>query len=157
MPARQHAQKLLFPDLEGAASRTEVASTFVDNMKLPVHRWFRYSAGFSAEWAEGLLREAARAGPVTVLDPFAGAGTTLLAAERVGVESYGIEAHHFVARVARAKLLYRSDPDAYLERAREVKRRASRLRDLGCEYPPLIHKCFSAEALEGLDHLRRAR
>ena len=26
------------------------SGTFVDNMKMPVHRWFRYSAGFSAEW-----------------------------------------------------------------------------------------------------------
>jgi hypothetical protein len=24
-------------------------SNFLDNMRLPVHRWFRYSAGFSAE------------------------------------------------------------------------------------------------------------
>ncbi len=25
-------------------------SNFLNNMRLPVHRWFRYSAGFSAEW-----------------------------------------------------------------------------------------------------------
>ena len=24
-------------------------SNFLDNMRLPIHRWFRYSAGFSAE------------------------------------------------------------------------------------------------------------
>jgi hypothetical protein len=28
-------------------------SDFLDNMRLPVHRWFRYSAGFSAEWVPG--------------------------------------------------------------------------------------------------------
>lgn len=26
--------------------------SFIDNMKLPIHRWFRYSAGFSALWVE---------------------------------------------------------------------------------------------------------
>ncbi|NET73595.1 MAG: DNA modification methylase, partial [Sphaerospermopsis sp. SIO1G2] len=26
------------------------SGTFADNMKLPIHRWFRYSAGFSAAW-----------------------------------------------------------------------------------------------------------
>jgi hypothetical protein len=156
MPARESAQKLLFPDLEDASPRSEVSSTFVDNMRLPVHRWFRYSAGFSAQWAEDVIRDTGRCGPVAVLDPFAGAGTTLLAAERVGAESYGVEAHPFITRVARAKLLYRSDPDAYLDRAREVRCHALRLRDLACDYPPLIHKCFSAEALAGLDHLRRA-
>jgi hypothetical protein len=29
--------------------REQASTTFSDNMKLPVHRWFRYSAGFSAE------------------------------------------------------------------------------------------------------------
>jgi hypothetical protein len=26
-------------------------------MKLPIHRWFRYSAGFSATWVEGVIAE----------------------------------------------------------------------------------------------------
>src|SRR6266567_9547919 len=55
-------------------------STFLDNMRLPVHRWFRYSAGFSAEWVKSVLAEVRKTADVTVLDPFAGAGTTLLAA-----------------------------------------------------------------------------
>ncbi len=80
----------------------------------------------------------------------------MLAAEKTGVPSFGIEAHPFVARVARAKLLYRRDPHAYLDRAREVRARAGRLEGLGCEYPRLIRECFSPEALEALDHLRRA-
>jgi hypothetical protein len=32
-------------------------SNFLNNMRLPVHRWFRYSAGFSAEWVKLLLAE----------------------------------------------------------------------------------------------------
>src|SRR5437660_10649995 len=32
-------------------------SNFLDNLRLPVHRWFRYSAGFSAEWVKWLLAE----------------------------------------------------------------------------------------------------
>jgi hypothetical protein len=32
-------------------------SDFLDNMRLPIHRWFRYSAGFSAEWVKWLLAE----------------------------------------------------------------------------------------------------
>jgi hypothetical protein len=149
-------QGLLFPDDEVRSAQDAASSTFVDNMRLPVHRWFRYSAGFSAQWVEGVIAEAQRSGPVAVLDPFAGAGTTLLAAERVGVPSFGVDAHPFVARLAKAKLLYRSDPDAYRTRAREVQRRAARFQGLEGPYPPLIHKCFTTEALEGLDHLRRA-
>jgi hypothetical protein len=125
-------------------------------MRLPVHRWFRYSAGFSAQWVEGVIAEAKQKDNITVLDPFAGAGTTLLAAEKLGVASFGVDAHPFVARVAKAKLLYRTDPRAYLARARAVRQEASSFRGLGCEYPPLIHKCFTPQALEDLDHLRRA-
>jgi len=74
-------------------------------MKLPVHRWFRFSAGFSAQWVETAIALAKELGigNVTVLDPFAGAGTTLLAAEKIGVECYGIEAHPFVERASQSQ------------------------------------------------------
>ncbi|MEH2243479.1 DNA methyltransferase [Nostoc sp.] len=87
------------------------SSTFIDNMKLPVHRWFRFSAGFSAQCVETIITQFKERGETTVLDPFAGSGTTLLASERLGVECFGIEAHPFVARIARAKLLYKTDAD----------------------------------------------
>jgi len=156
VPARRYAQGVLFPTDAPAPNRDATSSTFVDNMKLPVHRWFRYSAGFSADWVERVIGAAQASGSVTVLDPFAGAGTTMLAAEQTGAVAYGVEAHPFVARVARAKLLYRSDHTAYRAHAREVKRQAARFSGLGCEYPALIHKCFSSETLAALDHLRRA-
>ena len=50
----------------------ERSGTFTDNMKLPVHRWFRYSAGFSADWVEHVIKDLK---PETILDPFAGSGT----------------------------------------------------------------------------------
>jgi hypothetical protein len=103
-----------------------------------------------------VIAEAKQAAEVTVLDPFAGAGTTLLVAERMGVPSFGVDAHPFVARVAKAKLLYRTDPEAYLAKAREVRAQAGRLQGLSHEYPALIQKCFTPDALQGLDHLRQA-
>src|SRR5262245_43271245 len=136
MPANLYSQRLLFPDCDVESAQDKTASTFLDNMKLPVHRWFRYSAGFSAQWVERVIADAQQSGPVTVFDPFAGAATTLIAAEKRDVQAYGVEAHPFVARVARAKLSYRSDATAYLQRAREVKRQARQFRELGCDYPP---------------------
>jgi DNA methylase len=132
------------------------ASTFTDNMRLPVHRWFRFSAGFSALWAESVIREHAERGPTVVLDPFAGSGTTLLAAEDAGVESYGIEAHPFVARVARAKLARRSDPEKYRNAIARVNGLASsRTPDLD-RYPTLIRSCYDDGSLSQLDVLRQA-
>src|SRR5258708_18083910 len=72
-------------------------SNFLDNMRLPIHRWFRYSAGFSAEWVKWLLAE--RDGrDLRVLDPFVGSGTACLACDEMGAPAYGIEAHPFVHR-----------------------------------------------------------
>ena len=88
-----------------------------------------------------------------VLDPFAGSGTTLLAAEKVGAESMGIEAHPFIARIAQAKLAWRSDPQAYLDKVRELRRVSFEITPEIESYPALIHKCYDDGALEKLDRL----
>jgi hypothetical protein len=132
------------------------SSTFVPNMSLPVHRWFRYSAGFSAEWVERVLCEARSRGPVQVFDPFAGSATTLIAAENLGIPSLGVEAHPFICRVAKAKLQWRSDPAAYRAKVTEIRRLADSLGPCTDEYPALIHKCYDQETLAELDVLRQA-
>ena len=81
------------------------SGAFVDNMVLPVHRWFRYSAGFSADWVRDLIRERkGEASSFVVLDPFSGVGTTLLACDAENIQSWGFETHTFVYRIANAKL-----------------------------------------------------
>lgn len=136
--------------------RLGASSTFLDNMKLPVHRWFRFSTGLSAQWVETIINQAKTRGNITVLDPFAGSGTTLLASEKVGVECYGIEAHPFVVRVAKSKLLYRTDSNAYLEYISNLIRIAENLPAHIEDYPILIRECFSESSLQSLDRLRQA-
>lgn len=129
------------------------SGSFVDNMKLPVHRWFRYSAGFSAQWVDELIAQRGCKNEV-ILDPFAGSGTTLIAAQQAGCESYGVEAHPFVARIARAKLLYSSDRIAFREFAERIAQEAVTRRG---EYPAfgeLLQKCFTPLSLRQLDALR---
>ena len=148
----------MFLSPEDGASRYKenTSSSFVNNMGLPVHRWFRYSAGFNAAWAEDLISREAEDRDVRVFDPFAGSGTTLIAAERCGVESWGIDSHPFVARVARAKLAYRSSPNEYLHRAKKALVHARHRPPSLESYAPLIRKCYTDEALEQLDCLRYA-
>ena len=71
------------PEIEGNLRRQR-SGTFADNMKLPVHRWFRYSAGFSAEWVQTVIEMHKKQKPLYILDPFAGSGTTLIAADTSG-------------------------------------------------------------------------
>jgi hypothetical protein len=150
-------QRLLFPeDNDEQIGDEKASSTFVDNMSLPVHRWFRFSAGFSAAWAERLIREAKASRGVRVFDPFAGSGTTLLAAEDAGAESLGLEAQPFVYRVARAKLYRRTCPDDYLKLVRAIRKKAAKFHGNAPKYPPLIEKCYTPEALAKLHALKRA-
>lgn len=37
--------------------KKDLSSTFQDNMSLPIHRWYRYTAGFSAEWVEQVVSD----------------------------------------------------------------------------------------------------
>lgn len=142
---------------EPAPKRRARSGSFVDNMSLPVHRWFRYSAGFSAEWVCSLLTSDQFDGKRPhVFDPFAGSGTTLLAADSVAVPSIGVEAHPFVARIARAKLMWSSPIHQFAEHAAQVIDLARQLDVEDVVYPELINRCFSDRALASLTMLKRA-
>lgn len=150
-------QSFLFKDMEEERILvTDRTSTFVDNMTLPVHRWYRFSAGFSAEWAESVIKDSSTHSPARVFDPFAGSGTTLISAERLGCPSYGVEAHPFIYRIARAKLAHRTDPRAYRSLVREIRSTALQLTPAISDYPDLVKKCYAAPTLERLDLLRQA-
>jgi hypothetical protein len=146
------AQPRLFPHQPaGGMANTTV---FTANMSLQVHRWFRYSAGFSAPWVEQEVRGRAARGPVRVLDPFAGSGTTLIASQRAGAPSIGLETHPFVARVARAKLRWTVNPDSFEGRAAEVLAAA---RPAEWTSPPaLMAKIYPPATLSALCGLRDA-
>ena len=128
-------------------------SNFIDNLRLPIHRWYRYSAGFSAEWVKKLLYERSNR-ELRVLDPFVGSGTTCLACDEMNVESYGLEAHPFVHRVASAKLSYQADPNRFLDKTESAFRCARQARFIN-NYPKLIQKCFGQETLDFLDRFRQ--
>ncbi len=132
------------------------SGTFVDNLKLPVHRWFRYSAGFSAEWVASVIRkERAR----KVLDPFAGSGTTLLSADAEGIESVGFESHSFVQRIAEAKISWDLDRGVFTDLVNRLFEGVQAIEDSELEdrsSDRLLGKMYSKEALKSLERLRVA-
>ncbi|MCD4550253.1 site-specific DNA-methyltransferase [Schaalia sp. lx-260] len=123
-------------------------------MKLPVHRWYRYSAGYSSEWAVKLIRHW---GVTRVLDPFGGSGTTCLAAQESGASSYAVEVHPTVARIARAKLLWETDPDNLRDVVSRVLRIVDKKHAVDVPSSPLVAKCFpDSESLADLLRIRDA-
>ena len=90
------------------------------NKSLSMHRWANWIAGFSGEFARSVITQFAPSdrpstgsgrgtygsgqAEYTVLDPFAGVGTTLVEANRLGLRAVGFEINPFAALVCRVKL-----------------------------------------------------
>jgi hypothetical protein len=137
------------PDIKASRS-----GTFVDNMALPVHRWFRYSAGFAAQWVEQLLGEWGIGEQHVVLDPFVGSGTVPVVCDTLGIPSLGVEAHPVVSRICKAKLLWTTPPDRLAGFAAEVFKQAEAQPSRITGYPPLIQRSYDPDALASLDALK---
>ncbi len=133
---------------------TGKSGTFGDNMKLPIHRWFRYSAGFSSTWVKEVIADHnAR----TVLDPFAGSGTVCVASDELRVDSYGIEAHPFVYRLAKGKLSWATSITDFQQAIAEIEDRAASLRSKPpTKIPELLAKCYTGDTLADLFRIREA-
>jgi len=126
-------------------------------MKLPIHRWFRYSAGFSAEWVEQEILRYIDNGNVkiNVLDPFAGSGTALLAAAFVQASAVGFEPHPFMFRVAKAKLGWNLDVSILWDLSAKLVKNASKNLETTHRLDiPLLGKCFTNDSLSKLDALK---
>ena len=130
-------------------------STFTRNLKLPVHRWYRFPAGFSAEWAETTIENHLDCiDGRMLLDPFAGVGTTILAGASMGIPSVGIEAQPFIQRIAETKLLWHTSVADFCNRAQAIIGQAKQRISANFSYPKLILGCFSEQSLNELDNLR---
>lgn len=144
----------LFP--EEAKVAQNYTATFSDNMKLPIHKWYRYTAGFSAAWVNEVIREERKNGRTRVIDPFAGSGTVLLESEFEGVESYGVEAHPYVYRIAKAKLNWNYPAKEFKEHALLLLNRAKTISITRTDYPKLIANCYPLETIQKLEALKQA-
>lgn len=137
------------------AAHSARSGTFTDNMKLPVHRWFRYSAGFSAAWVESVLKDH---NAMAVLDPFVGSGTVCIASDKLGIPSYGIEAHPFVFRLGQGKLSWGEDIVYFEAAIAKLTATAEKIRESVSlrEANALIVKCYSENSLRDLYSIKAA-
>ncbi|MBP8083762.1 MAG: DNA modification methylase [Spirochaetes bacterium] len=124
-------------------------------MKLPIHRWFRYSAGFSSEWVKSVISNN-RTNVTKVLDPFAGSGTTLIASNELNVSSVGYEKHPFVRRMANIKLNYEINFEKINKYLYYLSKYKIRTNFIFEEQPVLLQRCYSAEVLQQLVSFRES-
>jgi len=150
----ENLQTELFPEIKERSEKAVLNSrsgTFIDNMKLPVHRWFKYSAGYSAEWVENLVEEKK---PRRVLDPFVGSGTTVVACNKIGVPSVGYESHSFVNRIAATKVSFSKDTKGFVDLCRQIAEKSAKLGAYDQLESDLLIKCYDEETLDRLFRLR---
>src|SRR5438552_9449928 len=99
-----------------ARSRFEVSTLYnnlvvgATNDRLPVHRWFRFKESFSADLLRNVLSDLKpKRKKLSLLDPFCGVGTSLIATQELRLADYaitatGIERNPFIAFVAQTKV-----------------------------------------------------
>ncbi len=141
------------------AALSERVGTFQDSLRAPIHRWFKYPAGFSYKFVETLIEDYRLDARHWILDPFVGCGTTAVVAKERGVNCVGIEAHPFVFQVARVKTFWEFDLGALYQRIESLLMVLHKTlsRDVSqdvSEFPELIHKCYSRRNLARLKIIR---
>ena len=158
-------QASLFALEEEKSAEVQEWGTFKDSLRAPIHNWFTYPAGFSYKAVEASIRSYNISTGQVVYDPFMGTGTTNLTAKRLGISSYGVEAHPFVFRIARTKLHWDIDRDCILEALTKVEANVRNQRKnldgnlktrLNKEFPELILKCYEDKTLFDLLLIREA-
>lgn len=146
-------------DGNGQEVQPERLGTFQDSLRAPVHRWFKYPAGYSYKLVEVFIEDNQLDGTSWLLDPFVGCGTTAVVAKQRGVNCVGIEAHPFVHWVAQIKCFWeynlsslRTNMNTLLSHLQEIPPLPSP--SVLDEFPELVRKCYSSENLWALKYIR---
>lgn len=134
------------------------SSTFADNMSLPIHRWYRYTAGFSSEWVKCVVQDKIKKendNSIKVLDPFAGSGTTLLACDEMGISSIGYESQPLIYKIASSKLSWDADIQKVISKTKKVLKYAKGHKFKNSEFPEIVKKCYDEKNLAEINALKQ--
>jgi len=118
----------------------------------PRHRWYVFPHSFTNELVDALISDWGLTANDRILDPFLGAGTTVLAAKKKGVPATGFDLSPFAVFVARVKTVD-YERERLLDAWAQLNQRISRVTFEGPtkEYPDLVRKALPGKILGGFD------
>lgn len=167
-------QPALFP-VEGNSVEDRVShnhihvrkSTFLAGLSAQVHRWFRLTPSYGPDLVRTMLAEMDTEPGHTVLDPFSGAGTTLIESKIEGIRGVGFEVNPLLHFVCDTSTHWDIAPDLLTEAyqrigqqfsAGVVKHRGQDVEQLGIELPKIhnVFRWWRRDVLKDLLILRQA-
>ena len=84
---------VIYPDNPNATY--ESILNYSKEKDAPFQRWYRYKEGFSIQFVNKIIEEFGHSKITKILDPFSGSGTTIIAANKLGVDGIGFEVNPF--------------------------------------------------------------
>lgn len=126
-----------------------------DLRSTPIHDWFVFPHSFSNSLVKALFSEWGLSAKDSVLDPFCGAGTTLVTARDGGIPAIGYDLSPLGVMITQTKIA-RYDlakiEDTWCKLRRRMKGSIAEI--LGRDYPALVTDAIPKDALSRLDHIR---
>lgn len=121
-------------------------STFLNGLSAHIHRWFRLTPSFGPELVREMLSKLSAEKGDYILDPFSGAGTTMIESSLEGFDSLGFEINPFLYFVNRVTVYWNLDPSSLTKSLNKISheyRKARRkvtfcnLEDYAYHLPPI--------------------
>lgn len=134
-----------------------------DNMRSPVHNWYKFTAGFSYKFVDIILEDYKEKN-ITVYEPFAGCGTTLVECQKLGFRSIGNESQELMCNIIQAKLNWTITKQQYIRAKNNIKKYVDenkRRAETTAKFHPLLVTLYDEASLRELycirDGIKRLR